>query len=132
MASGAPWAKDQLIFEPFHTKLAAEVTDELAAPFQHLAQAARNAASRANVEMFEVFERPQRLFAEIGLGLKRGTYNKIFHLTGEGGILNQMLLRRVLPIAAGTIRPRFSSQTRSLHPAGPQQASRAGAAAPPP
>lgn len=53
--------------------------------------------------MFEMAERPQRLLSEIGLGVRQGTYNKLVHVPGfgEGGLINNLLLRRVLPIYAG-------------------------------
>ncbi len=60
-------------------------------------------------QAFELFERPQRLFSEFGLGLRQGSYNKIFHIPfiGEGGLLNNLLLKRVLPIAVGLTAARW-------------------------
>ena len=51
-------------------------------------------------------ERFQRLMSQNGVGLKQGSYNKIAHIPffsgkwGEGGMINEMLLRRVLPAVA--------------------------------
>jgi hypothetical protein len=83
-------------FRPFHSR--AHVEGNLG---EEVAQTVRNVWSRFQVESLEAVERPQRLFAEAGFGLKAGTWNKTFHLpfAGEGGIVNQMITKRVLPIA---------------------------------
>ena len=101
VTNASPWreaAKDASDpkFRPFHSR--AHVQGNLG---EEAAQTARNVWSRFQVESLEAVERPQRLFAEAGFGLKAGTWNKTFHLpfAGEGGIVNQMLTRRVLPIA---------------------------------
>jgi len=101
ITNASPWreaAKDASDpkFRPFHSR--AHVEGNLG---EEAAQTARNVWSRFQVESLEAVERPQRLFAEAGFGLKAGTWNKTFHLpfAGEGGIVNQMLTKRVLPIA---------------------------------
>ena len=101
VSNASPWreaAKDasDSKFRPFHSR--AHVQGSLG---DEAAQTARNVWSRFQVEALEAVERPQRLFAEAGFGLKAGTWNKTFHLpfAGEGGMVNQMLTRRVLPIA---------------------------------
>jgi len=55
-------------------------------------------------QAFELFERPLRLLSEVGIGgLFQGSYNKVFHIpfVGEGGLLNALLFKRVLPVAVG-------------------------------
>lgn len=50
---------------------------------------------------FLATERPlQNLFSTVGVGLKAGTYNKVFHIPfiGEGGIVNELLTKRILPV----------------------------------
>jgi hypothetical protein len=66
------------------------------------AERARSYWERIRVNAFELFERPQRLMADVGFGLRRGSYNKVLHIpfVGEGGMLNNFLLRRVLPVVA--------------------------------
>ena len=84
------------------------------------AKAGANAADRAanswsnlrrslGPQAFELFERPQKLLAEFGLGLKQGSYNKVFHVpfAGEGGLINGLLSKRVLPIALGLTAARW-------------------------
>ncbi len=60
-------------------------------------------------QAFELFERPQRMLAEIGLGLKQGSYNKVFSIPflEKGGLLNEVLLKRALPIVAGLTAARY-------------------------
>jgi hypothetical protein len=60
-------------------------------------------------QLFELFERPQKLFAEFGFGLKNGGYNKVFHVPGigSGGFLNRFLTRRVLPAAVALTAARW-------------------------
>lgn len=61
--------------------------------------------SRVSRFLFEMAERPQRLLADVGFGLRSGSYNRILHVPflGEGGLVNNLLLKRVLPaIAIGT------------------------------
>ena len=70
-----------LTHQPFHTKVEGQTW--------------RNLTSRVRVEALEAFERPQRLFAEMGLGLKRGTWNS------ASGLVGGMLRKRVLPLVAG-------------------------------
>jgi hypothetical protein len=59
---------------------------------------------------FEWMERPQRLLSEIGFGLKSGSYNKIAHIPffGEGGMVNQILAKRVLPVIAGAAALKYA------------------------
>jgi hypothetical protein len=64
--------------------------------------AAKQVASRLDTlrrVLFELAERPQRLMTEAGVGLKAGSYNKVFNFpfVGKGGLINQLLLKRVLP-----------------------------------
>jgi hypothetical protein len=87
ITNASPWreaAKDASDpkFRPFHSR--AHVEGNLG---EEAAQTARNVWSRFQVESLEAVERPQRLFAEAGFGLKAGTWNKTFHLpfAGEGG-----------------------------------------------
>jgi len=96
-------------FLPYHSRLAAKVTDEVLEPLERMAQSARNLGSRAGLEFLEVTQRPQVMFADLGVGVKRGTYNKAFHVpfVGKGGYLNEILLKRVLPIAAGVTALRY-------------------------
>jgi hypothetical protein len=65
--------------------------------------AAGNLRRAIGPQALDLFERPQKLLSEIGLGLKTGTYNKVFHIpfVGSGGLINNVLLKRVLPIAVG-------------------------------
>lgn len=86
-----------MAFQPFATK------GHSADPVFNLGYSLRNAWNRTRIEAFEAMERPQRLFGEVGFGLRRGSWNKIVHLPGfgEGGLLNGMLTRRVLPAALG-------------------------------
>src|ERR1039458_7889537 len=41
--------------------------------------------------------------AEAGFGLQRGSWNKTWHVPflGEGGMINQMLTKRVMPVVLG-------------------------------
>jgi hypothetical protein len=61
------------------------------------------AYNKAATVAFEFAERPQHLLAQMGLGLKQGSYNKLFNVpfVGEGGLVNQMLLKRALPVYLG-------------------------------
>jgi hypothetical protein len=65
------------------------------------AEQLKSTQSRVGRFFFELFERPQRLMADIGVGLTAGSYNKIAHIpfVGEGGMINQVLGKRVLPAA---------------------------------
>ncbi|TSA39522.1 hypothetical protein D4R30_00930, partial [archaeon] len=90
-----PASLKELPYQPFHTNLAPRVTGALEEPFQRAGAVSRDLWSRLRVELLEAFERPQRLFAELGLGLKRGTWNSTSSLVGG------MLVKRVLPIVAG-------------------------------
>ncbi len=58
---------------------------------------------RPSITDLEAAERTQNLMAETGFGLKRGTWNKTWHVPfiGEGGMINQMLTKRVLPLVVG-------------------------------
>ena len=58
---------------------------------------------------FEAGERPLRLLRDIGLGLPYGSYNKLFHIPfmGEGGLINKLLLHRVLPIYGAVTLARY-------------------------
>lgn len=60
---------------------------------------AKSAYRNASTVGFEMGERFQHLMAQMGLGLKQGSYNKFAHVpfAGEGGMVNEMLLKRVLP-----------------------------------
>lgn len=58
---------------------------------------------------FEAAERPLRLLSNIGLGLEYGSYNKLAHVpfVGSGGLLNKLLLQRVLPAYAAVTAARY-------------------------
>ena len=58
---------------------------------------------------FEAAERPLRLLSNVGLGLPQGSYNKLMHLPfrGEGGLLNELFSRRILPIYLGVTAARY-------------------------
>jgi hypothetical protein len=60
-------------------------------------------------QAFELFERPQKLLAEFGFGLKQGSYNKVFHVpfVGSDGLVNGLLLKRVLPAAVALTAARW-------------------------
>jgi len=68
-----------------------------------------NSRRAAGPQIFELFERPQNLFAEFGFGLKQGSYNKVFHVpfVGEGGLINGILTKRVLPVVLGLTAARW-------------------------
>jgi hypothetical protein len=76
------------MFQPWMS----EFTDDAAESFK----------GKASRIAFELFERPQRLLADVGLGLKSGTYNSVWNIpfmpSGKKGILNNILTKRVLPI----------------------------------
>ena len=63
-----------------------------------LAGIAKTLPKKLGTVAMEMAERPQRLLSEIGLGLKRGSWNSAL---GRNGIATQMLVKRVLPLAAG-------------------------------
>lgn len=69
----------------------------------------QNTRRAIGTQLFELFERPQKLLAEFGLGLKQGSYNKTFHIpfAGEGGLINGLLSKRVLPVALGLTAARW-------------------------
>lgn len=68
---------------------------------------------------FESAERPLRLLGQIGAGLPYGTYNKLFHVpgVGKGGILNQLLMKRVLPAYVGITALRYLNYKLDNKPA---------------
>jgi hypothetical protein len=68
-----------------------------------------NARRAVGPQLFELFERPQKMLADFGFGLKQGSYNKVFHVpfVGEGGLINNMLTKRVLPIVVGLTAARW-------------------------
>lgn len=73
-------------------------------------QTLSNISNKASRIGFELLERPQKLLADFGLGLKSGSYNKMFHMPfiGEGrGLVNDILGKRVLPayLALGVALP---------------------------
>jgi hypothetical protein len=97
ISNASPWsevASAEKLYRPFYTQ------GHVADPADELFSQARNAWTRLRVEGLEATERTQRLFAEAGFGLKAGTWNKAAHLpfVGEGGMLNQMLTKRVAPL----------------------------------
>lgn len=65
----------------------------------------RNIASSSERFGFLMAERAQTLFADVRLGLFSGTYNKIAHIPflGEGGLVNNVLTKRALPIYLGVM-----------------------------
>jgi hypothetical protein len=68
-------------------------------------------------QLFELFERPQTLLSEFGVGLKQGAYNKVLNVPflGEGGLLNNILLKRVLPIAVGITAAKYIDYKTNHH-----------------
>lgn len=68
-----------------------------------------NARRSLDPQLFELFERPQHLLTEFGFGLKQGSYNKAFHVpfVGEGGLINGLLSKRVLPAVLGVTALRY-------------------------
>jgi hypothetical protein len=68
-----------------------------------------NARRSMGPQLFELFERPQKLLTEFGFGLKQGSYNKVFHIPGigKGGLLNGLLTKRVLPAAIAITAARW-------------------------
>jgi hypothetical protein len=68
-----------------------------------------SAAGTAERMLFEASERPLRLLGNIGMGLEYGTYNKLFHIpfVGEGGLLNKLMTKRVLPIYGAVTLARY-------------------------
>jgi very-short-patch-repair endonuclease len=67
-------------------------------------QTTANVVDKASRIAFELLERPQKLLADFGFGLKAGSYNTGMHIPFFGGakkgILNELLLKRVAPVAA--------------------------------
>lgn len=70
---------------------------------------ANNLRRSIEPQAFELLERPQKMLAEIGIGLRQGSFNKLFNVpfVGEGGLINGVLLKRVLPIAIGLTAIRY-------------------------
>lgn len=66
-------------------------------------QGLRNFTEIAGRTTFGLTERLQVLLGDFGAGLQGGTYNKLFHtpFVGEGGLVNQLLTKRALPIYLG-------------------------------
>jgi hypothetical protein len=96
-ASGAQLAEHQLSYLPYHARF-----DEKAEQaWKKTTQGLKNLRTRVGLETFEASERAQKLFAEVGFGLRQGSYNKVFHtpFVGEGGLINGLLTKRVLPLA---------------------------------
>lgn len=69
--------------------------------------------------LFEAAERPNRLLGQIGLGIESGTYNKLFHIPGigEGGLLNKLFNRRIIPVLAGVTALRYLNYKLDNKPA---------------
>ena len=78
-----------------------------------------SAADLAERLAFESAERPLRLLGNIGLGLEYGTYNKLFHIPfiGEGGLLNKLMMKRVLPIYGAVTLARYLNYKLDNKPA---------------
>lgn len=70
------------------------------------AQSVVDTASRI---AFDAAERPLRLLGDIGLGLRSGSYNKLFHIPGigSGGLLNELFTKRVIPAYLGVTALRY-------------------------
>lgn len=68
---------------------------------------------------FEAAERPLRLLSDIGMGLPKGSYNKLFHIPfhGEGGMLNALMLKRVLPAYLAITAARYINYQLNNKPA---------------
>lgn len=68
---------------------------------------------------FESAERPLRLLSTIGLGLESGTYNKLLHIpfAGQGGLLNKLMTRRVLPAYVAVTAARYLNYKLGNKPA---------------
>ena len=94
--------KEATDFFPTFSKIGTEE-----AGFKGFWNAVKSKASNADRIGFEMAERFQHLMSQMGLGLKQGSYNKFAHVPfmsgkwGDGGFVNEMLLRRVLPAYAG-------------------------------
>jgi hypothetical protein len=69
----------------------------------------QSATQTAERVIFESAERPLRLLGNIGMGLEYGSYNKLAHIpvVGEGGLLNKLLMKRVLPVYAAVTAARY-------------------------
>ena len=69
--------------------------------------------------LFEAAERPLRLLSDIGMGLPKGSYNKLFHIPfhGEGGMLNALMLKRVLPAYLAITAARYINYQLDNKPA---------------
>src|SRR5665213_2213018 len=80
---------------------------------------ARSAVGTAERVAFEAAQRPLRLLGNIGLGFTPGSYNKLFHPPGigEGGLLNKLLLKRVLPAYLGVTAARYRNYQLGNKPA---------------
>ena len=90
-------------FLPFTAKFAAETE---ANSFQKAFTAASNLGARAQTESLFYAERGQKLLSEVGVGLGKASYNKAFTIPflakeGEKGYINELLLKRVLPVYVG-------------------------------
>lgn len=97
---GAPKAqlpKQKIALLPYHVRM----DEKLEGAWQRTSQGLNNLRTRVGLEAFEASERAQKLFSEVGFGLRQGSYNKVLHLpfAGEGGMVNGLLTRRVLPLA---------------------------------
>jgi hypothetical protein len=95
----------KLDVQPFLAKVGQPLADDFSNLRAWAPDALRSARDRTGRFFFELMERPQRLMADVGIGLRAGSYNKLFHIpfAGEGGIVNQFLLRRIVPaVVIGT------------------------------
>ena len=90
-------AKEKAVYLPFYTRISGEEG------FSAAKQWTASLYQQARLTTLSSFERTQKLLSDVGLGLPAGTWNKTFHIPfiGEGGLLNQTLTKRVLPITAG-------------------------------
>jgi very-short-patch-repair endonuclease len=97
-------ATKDLPYLPFHSRIVPNEADSL---FSKAGTQARNIGSRLEVEGFNLAERGQKLLAEtFRLGATRGSYNRILTIpglseVGHKGLVNELLLKRVLPIYLG-------------------------------
>lgn len=79
----------------------------------------QGAFGRAERVAFESAERPLRMLSTIGMGLDFGSYNKLFHMpfVGEGGLLNKLLINRVLPVYGAVTLARYLNYKLDNKPA---------------
>ena len=100
----------EMEFLPFHSVHAAKVGSVLSEPLDRTLSFIKNTSSRVDLELLELTQRPQVMFGSMGLGLKHGEWNKFAHIPfkGSGGYINNILLKRALPIVAGVTALKYA------------------------